>query len=78
MSGSYARYASSCGLKSKDGVAERAASDDSLVGDGAIRSDRFNVRAGELEPLSRYPGFHEALEKQRGKKAGPRADDKLP
>jgi hypothetical protein len=49
-----------------------------LVGDGTLRSHHYDVRAGELEPLSRYPGFHEAIEKQTGKKPEGLADEKLP
>jgi hypothetical protein len=40
--------------------------DKHLVSDGTFRSHPFDVRAGQLEPLSRYPGFQELSAKRKG------------
>ena len=49
-----------------------------LVGDGTIRSHHYDVHAGQLEPLSRYPGFHELLKSSTARSPEGWADEQVP
>jgi hypothetical protein len=51
--------------------------ENNLVDDGSLRSHHYHVRAGQLEPLSRYPGFRELLHSPTAKSPEGSVEDQV-